>query len=261
MSDNEELVLYATDGPVATITLNRPAAFNSFNKPLREALTAALRTAASDTNIRAVVLTGADGKFSAGADLGAGFPEDQTIQQQLQREYRPSFDEIVSMPKPVIAAIDGAAAGIALSYALVSDLAVMGEKSFLLAPFTTISLVPDGGATWLLQKQLGYKRALQLCLETERIDAARALEWGLVNRVVAPGEALANAQAWAAKLAELAPLSVQATKRSLRFAESSDWSSTFDYEAMEQQSLVGCADNQEGVSAFFEKRKPNFQGK
>lgn len=254
------VVDYATEGSVAIVTMARPEAMNAFTRELRLELTEALRRAASDTAIRAVVLTGAERAFSAGADLGAGFPQDQTIEQQLQREYRPIFDEIIGMPKPVIAAINGAAAGIGLSIAMICDLAVMGEKAFLLAPFSTISLVPDGGANWILQKQLGYKRAFQLAIEAERIDAQRCLDWGLVNRVVPNEDVLANATAWAREIAERAPLSVRATKAVMRAAESSSWAQTFDHEARLQTDLVGSPDNVEGVQAFFEKRKPVFKG-
>ncbi|MEO1595406.1 MAG: enoyl-CoA hydratase-related protein [Pseudomonadota bacterium] len=259
MSDSP-LATCVVDGPVAIVTMARPEAMNAFNQALRLDLTAALREAASNTDVRAVVLTGAERAFSAGADLGAGFPEQMTIEQQLQREYRPIFDEIIGMPKPVIAAINGAAAGIALAMALACDLAVMGEKAFLLAPFSTISLVPDGGANWLLQKQLGYKRAFQLAVEAERLDAARCLDWGLVNRVVPNDEVLDNATSWGHELAARAPLSVRATKLVMRAAESSSWADTFDYEARLQTDLVGSPDNQEGVTAFFEKRKPEFKG-
>ena len=259
MSDTA-VVDYATDGSVAIVTMARPEAMNAFNRDLRLDLTAALRRAASDTAIRVVVLTGAERAFSAGADLGAGFPENMTIEQQLQREYRPIFDEIIGMPKPVIAAINGAAAGIGLSIAMICDLAVMGEKAFLLAPFSTISLVPDGGANWILQKQLGYKRAFQLCIEAERIDAQRCLDWGLVNRVVPNDAVVAEATGWAHEIAERAPLSVQATKAVMRAAESSSWAQTFDHEARLQTGLVGSPDNVEGVQAFFEKRKPEFKG-
>lgn len=254
-------VLYSTDGHVATVTLNRPDAMNSFNTEMRLALTDALSRAASDHSIRAVVLTGAGRAFSAGADLAAGFPEDKTVEEQLQREYRPSFNELVTMGKPVIAAINGAAAGIGMSYAMAADLAVMGDKAFLLSPFSTISLVPDGGATFLLQKAVGYKRAFQLSVEAERIDAERCLSWGLVNRVVANDDVLTSAQAWAAELSERAPLSLQATKRAMRHAESGTWASAFDLEAQIQNSLVGSDDNVEGVAAFFDKRKAVFKGK
>ncbi len=259
MSD-DRIVHYNVDGQVAIIAINRPDAMNSFTKALRHELIEALRKAGSDIDIRVVILTGIGRAFSAGADLSAGFPDDMTIEQQLQREYRPAFDEIMTMPKPVIAAINGAAAGIGMSFALACDLAVMGEKAFMLAPFSTISLVPDGGANWFLQKQLGYKRAYQLCVEGERIDSARCLEWGLVNRVVANDDVVTNATAWAHSLCERAPLSLTATKQAMRHAEGSDWASTFDLEARMQTGLVGSVDNREGVEAFFEKRNPVFKG-
>lgn len=255
-----ELCDYEVDGPIATIAINRPDAMNSFTQALRNDLTAALAKAGSDTSIRAVVLTGRGRAFSAGADLSAGFPDHQTIEQQLHREYRPIFQEIMSMPKPVIAAINGAAAGIGMSVALICDLAVMSEKAFMLAPFTTISLVPDGGATFLLQHHLGYKRAFQLCAETERVDAARCLDYGLVNRVVSADDVLSNAQAWAKSLSERAPLSLAATKKAMRDAQLGAWDAAFNVEATLQKDLVGSDDNREGVAAFFEKRTPVFKG-
>ncbi|MEM9172245.1 MAG: enoyl-CoA hydratase-related protein [Pseudomonadota bacterium] len=257
---SENAAIVSIDGAVATVTMNRADAMNAFNQDQRLALTEALRQVGADKSVRAVVLTGAGRAFSAGADLNAGFPQDVTVEQQLQREYRPSFNEIIQMPKPVIAAINGAAAGIGLSFALICDLAVMANSAFFLAPFSTISLVPDGGANWLLQKQLGYKRAFQLCVEAERLDSARALEWGLVNRVVESDAVLSNATQWATELAARAPLSVVATKRAMRHAESADWASTFDMEAAMQSELVGSDDNVEGVKAFFEKRPARFSG-
>ncbi|MEN7344346.1 MAG: enoyl-CoA hydratase-related protein, partial [Pseudomonadota bacterium] len=164
------------------------------------------------------------------------------------------------MPKPVIAAINGAAAGIGMSYAMACDLAVMSDKAFMLAPFTNISLVPDGGATFLLQHHLGYKRAFQLSVECERINAETCLAEGLVNRVVPADEVLTNAQQWAHQLAERAPLSIAATKRAMREAQLGGWARAFDLEAEMQTRLVGSDDNQEGVNAFFEKRAPAFKG-
>ncbi|MFK8053140.1 MAG: enoyl-CoA hydratase/isomerase family protein [Woeseiaceae bacterium] len=255
-----ELCDYEQDGGVVTIAINRPDSMNSFTKDLRADLTAALGRAGSDNTVRAVVLTGNGRAFSAGADLSAGFPTEQTIDQQLHREYRPIFQEIMSMPKPVIAAINGAAAGIGMSVALICDLAVMSEKAFMLAPFTTISLVPDGGATFLLQHHVGYKRAFQLCVETERVDAARCLEYGLVNKVVAPEAVLADAQAWAQSLCERAPLSLAATKAAMREAQLGAWDTAFNVEARLQKDLAGSDDNVEGVAAFFDKRAPVFKG-
>ena len=227
---------------------------------MRAALLAALEKAAADETVRAVVLTAEGRCFSAGADLKAGFDNDGGVEAQLQDEYRPSLEAIANMEKPVIAAVNGFAAGIGLSYALQADLLVMAEDAFLLSPFTTISLVPDGGANWALVRHLGYRRAYQLSVESERIPAARCVELGLANRT-APAESLRDeAVAWASDLAGRAPLSLAATKKAMRFAMDHDWSESYDLEAALQADLLASDDAREGVAAFFEKRAPGFKG-
>lgn len=255
-----ETVRYATDGAVAIITIYRPEAMNSFNRTLRADLLAACQRAAADTSVRAVVLTGEGRSFSAGADLKDGLNPDDSVEDMLQTEYRPVLECIWDMEKPVIAAVGGSAAGIGMSFALLCDLLIMSDKAFLLSPFTTISLVPDGGLTWLLVHQLGYRRAFQLSVESERIPADRCLELGLANKVVAAEALLDEAVSWAKSLAERAPLSIAATKKAMRHATGGSWASTFDVEAPLQQRLRGSADSAEGVSAFLEKRKPEFKG-
>ena len=142
----------------------------------------------------------------------------------LQSEYRPVLEAIANIPKPVIAAVSGSAAGIGLSMALQCDLLIMADNAFLLSPFTTISLVPDGGLNWLLVRQLGYRRAFQLSVESERIPAARCVELGLANKAV-PAEALMSAaMEWAQALSKRAPLSLTATKKVMRFAADNNWS-------------------------------------
>lgn len=260
MSD-PETVRYARDGKVAVITIRRPEAMNSFNTLLRRELLDAFRRAAGEEGVRAVVLTGEGRSFSAGADLKGSLMTDRPVDEQLQLEYRPVFECIATMEQPVIAAVGGSAAGIGMSYALACDLLVMAEDAFLLSPFSTISLVPDGGLNWLLVHQLGYRRAFQLAIEAERIGAARCVELGLANRT-APAESLvAEAVAWARNLAERAPLSLAATKKVMRHAASHDWASTFDVEAPLQRRLRDSEDCREGVTAFFEKRKPQFTGR
>src|SRR5210317_2573266 len=155
---------------------------NAFNMELRAALVDALARAHSDDSVRVVVFTGEGRCLSAGADLKAGI--DRDVEEILQSEYRPVQEAIASIPKPVIAAVPGSAAGIGLSFALICDLLVMADNAFLLSPFTTISLVPDGGLNWLLVHQLGYRRAFQLSIESERISADRCLDLGLANKVV-----------------------------------------------------------------------------
>ena len=182
-----DIVKYKQQDAVAVITLYRPDAMNSFNTELRAELAAVLDKACEDDSVRVVVLTGEGRTFSAGADLKAGIDKD--VSKMLQVEYRPLQEAIAAMPKPVIAAIPGSAAGIGLSIALQCDLLIMADNAFMLSPFTTISLVPDGGMNWLLVRQLGYRRAFQLSIESERIAADRCVELGLANKAV-PAEDL-----------------------------------------------------------------------
>ena len=254
-----DIVKYERRDQVALITLNRPDAMNSFTSQLSFDLLDALEKAHHDDDIRIVVLTGEGRCFSAGADLKGGL-EGRQVFGKLQYEYRPVMSAIATMPKPVIAAVPGSAAGIGLSLALTCDLLIMADNAFLLSPFTTISLVPDGGLNWLLVRQLGYRRAFQLSVESERIDAGRCVQLGLANKAV-PAEELGDAALeWATQLSKRAPLSLAATKKVMRHAMDHDWASSFDMEAELQQSLVGSDDNLEGVQAFFEKREPSFKG-
>ena len=254
-----DIVKYEQRDAVAVITLHRPDAMNSFNTELRAELVAALEKAGADDSVRAIVLTGHGRTFSAGADLKAGI--DRDVSEILQVEYRPVQEAIASMPKPVIAAIPGSAAGIGMSMALQCDLVIMADNAFLLSPFTTISLVPDGGLNWLLVHQLGYRRAFQLSVESERIPADRCVELGLANKAVPAEELMSAATEWAQTLADRAPLSIAATKKVMRHAADNDWASSYDMEAKFQGELLGSDDNKEGIQAFFEKRKAKFTGK
>ena len=246
-------------GAVAVITICRPEAMNSFNRRLRLDLLAAFEQAAADRSIGVVVLTGQGRAFSAGADL-KDLSVDRNIEERLQTEYRPILECIATMQQPVIGAVNGAAAGIGMAFALSCDLLVMAEDAFLLAPFTTISLVPDGGLCWLLVHLLGYRRAFQLSVESERISAARCVELGLANKMVPAASLMDETLEWAETLSRRAPLSVAATKKAMRFAAANDWASTFDLEAHEQLAMRASADHAEGVKAFFEKRKARFRG-
>lgn len=258
MSDT---VLFEQEDAVATITLNRPDALNGFVPELNAELLAALEKAHNDDTVRSIVLTGAGRAFSAGADLNKGFREDRTLHGVLQYEHRLGMATIAQIPKPVIAAVHGFAAGVGLSYALQCDLMVMGEDAFMLSPFTTISLVPDGGMNWHFVRQLGYRRAYQLSIESERVPADRCLELGLTNKVVPGDEVLSTAQEWAKDLGKKAPLSLAATKKVMRHAMDNDWASSYDMEADLQRCLGASTDAREGVQAFFEKRAPEFKGK
>ena len=254
-----EIVKYERRGATAVITLNRPESLNAFDTELRAAVCEAFEKASDDKEVRVVVFTGEGRSFSAGADLKAGI--DRDVQEILETEYRPIQEAIASIPKPVIAAVPGSAAGIGLSMALHCDLMIMADNAFLLSPFTTISLVPDGGLNWLLVRQLGYRRAFQLSIESERISADRCVELGLANKMVPADELMDAALGWADTLSQRAPLSLAATKKVMRFAMDNEWGASYSLEAKYQGELLGSHDNEEGIKAFFEKRAPDFKGK
>jgi 2-(1,2-epoxy-1,2-dihydrophenyl)acetyl-CoA isomerase len=254
-------VNYEQQDTVAIISMNRPDALNGFTSELCEDLVLAFEKAHRDASVHVVVFTGEGRAFSAGADLKEGFGGDRTTQAKLLFEYGPVLMAISQIPKPVIAAVPGFAAGIGLSYALHSDLLVMADDAFLLSPFTTISLLPDGGANWMLVRQIGYHRAYQMCIESERVGAEKCLELGLANKVVPAKDLREATVAWAKEIGKRAPLSLAATKKVMRHAMDNDWLSSFTLEAAEQQILTESDDAKEGVTAFLEKRTPNFKGK
>jgi len=253
-------IMYEQAGHVAVITLNRPDALNSFNQEMRLDLVEATARARQDASVRVVVLTGAGRCFSAGADLKAGLRNGAQVEQWLNQEYKPSLMNLYEMQKPVIAAVHGFAAGIGISFALVCDLMIMGEGAYLLSPFSNIGLVPDGGATWLLTRAIGYQRAYQMACEAERIPATACLSMGLANRLVPDDRVLAEARAWAENLAQRAPLALAHTKQAMREAAHMDYAGTISYEAALQKLCIDSADSREGIAAFLEKRKPTFTG-
>lgn len=255
-----DIVNYEQQDAVAIISLNRPDSLNAFTNELRADLLEALERAQADSGIKVIVLTGEGRCFSAGADLKDDVV-DKPVGEKLQQEYRPVLEAIANMPKPVIAAVPGSAAGIGLSVALQCDLLVMADNAFMLSPFTTISLVPDGGLNWLLVRQLGYRRAFQLSVESERIPAQRCVELGLANRAIPADKLRSFAVDWAQLLANRAPLSLAATKKVMRYAADHDWESSYDLEAELQNELFGSEDNMEGIAAFLQKRAARFKGK
>lgn len=257
----DAVVLYEHEGAIARITLNRPSALNAFDAPLRSQLTSALQRAAADEAVRAVVLTGAGRAFSSGADLKAGMKDGADTRRQLLEEYAPSVNAIATMPKPVIAAIEGFVAGVGCAHVLASDLVVMAEDAFLLLPFSSIGLIPDGGLTWLLERRLGHRIAFELAADAQRVSATRCRELGLVNRVVPKGTALAAANEWAIRLAAGPPLALAHTKRVLRECPALDLPGAQRREADAQSECIDSADFREGVAAFFAKRAPQFTGR
>lgn len=260
MNQFSTLVLQRPSPGTALLTLNRAAALNAINSSMRKELATVLRQMATDDSVRIVVINGEGRAFSAGADLKDDI-EQLDINEVLMNEYKPSFDAIITMNKPVISVVTGLAAGIGLSLALVCDLTVMADDAFLLCPFSTISLIPDGGANFLLARQLGYRRAYQMAIEAERLPATEALRLGLVNRLAPADHALEDALAWADELAQRAPLALARTKEAMRFALGHTYDETYRREAELQAACFASDDFSEGRSAFVEKRAPRFSGK
>ena len=256
---NLETVKYEKKDSVVLITFNRPEVRNAFNAKMTEDILGALVEAKNDSNIRAIVLTGEGLSFSAGADLSARDNKWSDTEAALIEGYLPSLKEIMEMPKPVISAVNGAAAGIGSAYAMACDLTVMSEEAYILQAFSNIGLIPDGGANWFLTNTVGYKLAYQIAIEGERIDAKRCLELGLVNKVVAGENLLAEAISWADKFSLRSSQSLSLTKKIMRKSVDSSYEDIYDLEAKTQNTLTGSEDNIEGITAFMEKRQPNFK--
>jgi 2-(1,2-epoxy-1,2-dihydrophenyl)acetyl-CoA isomerase len=252
-------------GAVATIALDRPKAMNAVDPQLSIDLLQALSQAAEDDEVRAVLLTGNGRAFCSGADLRAGFdptPEGHpNVQKALHERFHPIIQTLREMPKPVVAAVNGAAAGIGCSFALACDLVVAAESSYFLLAFVNIGLVADGGSSLLIPERVGFARAAEMALLGERVSAGKALEWGLINRVVADEELMGDANALADRLAAGPTRSYAGTKRQLNAWQFSRMQSQLELEASIQQELAGSRDFVEGVTAFVEKRDPRFEGR
>lgn len=253
-------VLYAEEGAVAVITLNRPDALNAFDRAMRMGFIEAMGRAETSHTVRAVVVCGAGRGFSSGADLKEGLPK-EGVRAMVESEYNRAILAITNLPKPVIAAVHGFVTGIGLSYALACDLVVLSEQAFMQVPFSKIGLIPDGGLSWQLARRVGHQLGFELAMTGDRVPAARCRELGLANRLVAETEVLMEAKAWAAQLATQPPLAMAATKRALRAAGAASLEDILRLEAQLQQDCTSSADFKEGIAAFFEKRAAHFTGK
>ncbi len=258
---NTETLQIKIESPIATVTLNRPNVLNAFNEQLVLDLQHAFKNLTEDESVRVIILTGSGKGFSAGADLTerkASWDPDCASKDALLRGYMPIFKDIVEMPKIVIAAINGPAAGIGAALAMACDLRVMTKSSYILSVFSNIALVPDGGLNWLLTRFLGYAKALEFAIEAKKIDSQMCLDFGIANKVVYDNKLLEETYSWANSLAKRSPQALSNTKRLMRDSLSKSYFETFKQEAEIQNDIFGSSEHREAVQAFFEKRQPKF---
>ena len=258
-------VIVEHQGRVALVQLNRPDAANAINMEMRQALYAELNRIARDPDIGAIVLTATGKNFCAGGDLkGAAASEDKSMRKTartLLHDIQPLIECISRSEKPIIAAVNGAAAGFGMSLALSCDLLLMADNASLVCPFVNFGLMPDGGGAFFLTRRIGYARAMEVMLGSQKLSAARCVELGLANRQVAASDLIKQALDLASEFAAKPPLAVALTKRIARTAMSASLSDVMSIEAEFQTVLASSEDAREAISAFADKRSPEFRGR
>ena len=258
-------ILYSIEHSVAHIVLHRPEALNAWTPSMGRELLDAVRRASADPAVRSVVVTGAGRAFCAGADVKnprETTPDgDPDLSSRLREIYNPITAAIRMSPKPFVAGIHGACAGLGVSLVLACDLVVAADNAYLLLAFARLGVMPDGGATMFLAERIGMVRAAELCMLGDRLPASKALDWGLLNSVH-PGDELVDAALGLAKrLAAAAPVALDSIKQALNQAAQSHLESHLEFEAMLQQRHGATSDYLEGRQAFIEKRPPQFTGR
>ncbi len=263
-----ENVLASVDGGVATITLNRPRALNAMTFALLDDVRDALDAAAKNGDVRAIVLTGAGRGFCSGADLATPSgepPRDATgrvdLGAVLERWYEPLVLAMRSLDKPIVAAVNGIAAGAGCSLALNCDLTIAGRSAEFLQAFVNVGLIPDAGGTWLLPHATTAQRAMGMALLGEKITAEQALAWGLVWQVVDDADVVSTATGIAKKLAVGPSLAIAGIKRAIHAATENDLPTQLRLEREIQRRCGASEDFMEGAVAFLQKRKPEFRGR
>lgn len=254
-------LLYQEDGAVATIRLNRPEKKNAFNSEMRQELQRALQAIAGKSQIRAVIVTGGDQIFCAGADIGEmGGPANAEACYRHAREFQILFDQVESLPQPVIAAVAGYALGGGCELALAADFRIAAESARFGLPEIKIGAFPGGGGTQRLTRLIGAAKAKEMILTGDPVDAQQALAMGLVMKVTASKNCLEEASNFAAKLAALPRLALQASKVLINRSHEVDLATGLEFEARSFAAIAHSHDLAEGTKAFLEKRQAHFTG-
>ena len=243
---------------VSLIKLNRPEVLNAFNEELMIDLHKATSKVSNDSNSRVVIITGVGKGFSAGADLNDRSKNWNGSKDALERGFKPFFKDIIEMQKPVIASINGPAAGIGAALAMACDLRIMSNNAYIMSVFSNIALVPDGGLSWTLPKYLGYSKAFEYAIEAKKIYSEECLKYGIANKVVNSEDLEKETLHWAIKISKRSPQSLINTKKLMRDSITKTYWETYSQEGDIQNGLTGSKENIEAVKAFFEKREPNF---
>ena len=256
-----EKILLAKDHGLATLTFNAPDRLNAVSRKMIAEIKSAWDDIAADTSVRAVLLTGEGRGFCAGADLSdPDRANDADSGSALEKFFNPVIRAMRTIPKPVVSAVNGVAAGVGMSFALASDIAIAAKSASFLQAFARIGLLPDGGSTWFLPRLVGEQRARALAMLAPQIKAEQAKEWGLIWDVVEDGELMKTATELARRLAEGPSLSLARIKEAMNRASGNDLGRQLDVERDFQRELGRSEDFREGVQAFLGKRKANFMG-
>jgi 2-(1,2-epoxy-1,2-dihydrophenyl)acetyl-CoA isomerase len=261
---DESPVLVSVRAGYHVLTLNRPQRLNAFNEDLHVALASALADAEADPSCRAIMLTGAGRGFCAGQDLTdrlAKPGEKRALDDALGKYYNPLVRRLRALPFPVVAAVNGVAAGAGANLALACDIVIAARSATFIQAFARIGLVPDCGGTWFLPRLVGAARARGLSLLAEPLTAEKAETWGVIWKAVDDAMLIAEAEKLCAHFASAPTVCLGLIKRALDAAESNDLSTQLDLERTLQQETAGTPDFAEGVRAFLEKRSPNFIGR